>query len=174
MGIVNAPVFPDPVTAPPTTSLPSNATGMVAAWIGVGVLKLIVVRALRMGRERFMVRKDLWTSEDAASESKKAALRSISACVSGSVSSDEEEASDMWPSSEWASSSASSSSSPSSEVASRSSSESSSSSSLESPSESGSSDSSGSSASLFLLFACDDNFRLAMMSSTEMGSCWMS
>ena len=33
---MNAAVLPEPVTALPTMSLPSNATGMVADWIGVG------------------------------------------------------------------------------------------------------------------------------------------
>ena len=36
-----APVFPVPVCAVPKMSLPSNATGIALACIGVGVLKLI-------------------------------------------------------------------------------------------------------------------------------------
>jgi hypothetical protein len=59
IGMINAAVFPEPVTAPPTTSLPKSATGIVATWIGVGLLKPTVVRALRIGRDRFMVRKDV-------------------------------------------------------------------------------------------------------------------
>jgi len=89
--MVNAAVFPEPVTAPPTTSLPKSATGIVAACIGVGLMKPTVVRAFKIGRERFIVRNEEWTSVEAAFESKKAALRSISACVSGWVSSDENE-----------------------------------------------------------------------------------
>ena len=38
MGMVNAPVFPEPVSARPITSRPSNAEGMEAAWICVALV----------------------------------------------------------------------------------------------------------------------------------------
>ena len=41
-GIPKAAVFPVPVWAVPKISWPSKATGMASAWIGVGVLKLIL------------------------------------------------------------------------------------------------------------------------------------
>ena len=41
-GIPNAAVFPVPVWAVPRMSFPSSATGIASAWIGVGVLKLIL------------------------------------------------------------------------------------------------------------------------------------
>jgi hypothetical protein len=51
-GRVNAAVLPDPVTAEPTTSRPRRASGMQAAWMGVGVVYPRVEQALRSGRER--------------------------------------------------------------------------------------------------------------------------
>jgi hypothetical protein len=36
MGRRNAAVFPDPVLAVPTTSLPARMAGMASAWMGVG------------------------------------------------------------------------------------------------------------------------------------------
>ena len=41
----NANVLPEPVGALPHTSRPSRASGMVAAWIGVGVVMARVARA---------------------------------------------------------------------------------------------------------------------------------
>jgi hypothetical protein len=37
-GIMNAPVFPDPVLAMPIISLPERLTGIDTDWIGVGVV----------------------------------------------------------------------------------------------------------------------------------------
>jgi hypothetical protein len=86
-GMVKAAVLPEPVTAFPTTSLPNRATGIVAAWIGVGETNPRVVKAFWMGRDRFSVKKEVWLSWG-TSESKKAALRSFSACVSAPEPSD--------------------------------------------------------------------------------------
>jgi len=36
MGIAKAAVFPEPVSARPMMSRPAKASGMAAAWIGVG------------------------------------------------------------------------------------------------------------------------------------------
>ena len=47
-----------------------------------------------MGRERFMDKNEECTDTRVGSSAKKAALRAFSACVSGSVSSDEDAASD--------------------------------------------------------------------------------
>src|SRR5690349_11477703 len=52
MGTINAAVFPEPVTAPPTTSLPNNATGIVFAWIGVGCENPTDARPRWMGLDR--------------------------------------------------------------------------------------------------------------------------
>lgn len=94
MGMMNAAVFPDPVTAFPTTSLPNSATGIVAAWIGVGAWNPSEVIDLMIGLERFIERKDVCSSEipTSASDAKNAAFRSFSACVSSSESSEDEEA----------------------------------------------------------------------------------
>ena len=55
---MNAAVFPEPVTAFPTMSFPIRATGIVAAWIGVGIVKPSVAIAFSKGRERFIERKE--------------------------------------------------------------------------------------------------------------------
>ena len=52
MGIMKAPVFPDPVTAPPTTSFPIKAIGIALLWIGVGVVKPTDARPRRTGRDK--------------------------------------------------------------------------------------------------------------------------
>src|ERR1700753_1652212 len=58
MGMINAAVFPEPVCAPPTTSLPRRATGIVLAWIGVGAAKPIEDMPFRIGRDKENVWKD--------------------------------------------------------------------------------------------------------------------
>lgn len=50
--MMNAAVFPEPVTAPPTMSFPASATGIVLDWIGVGEVKPISAKPFKIGRER--------------------------------------------------------------------------------------------------------------------------
>jgi hypothetical protein len=110
--MINAAVFPEPVTAFPTISFPRRATGIVAAWIGVGIVKPKEVTALSRGRDKFMLRKDECCSDGAMSDAKYAVFLSFSACVS-SASESSEESSEGSPSSSSDCPSSSSSSSPS-------------------------------------------------------------
>eukprot|EP00553_Chaetoceros_curvisetus_P013723 CAMPEP_0204636716 /NCGR_PEP_ID=MMETSP0717-20131115/34678_1 /ASSEMBLY_ACC=CAM_ASM_000666 /TAXON_ID=230516 /ORGANISM="Chaetoceros curvisetus" /LENGTH=120 /DNA_ID=CAMNT_0051655849 /DNA_START=102 /DNA_END=460 /DNA_ORIENTATION=+ len=48
MGIVNAPVLPDPVSARPMMSLPSNACGSVSFWIRLACVQLSDDAALQI------------------------------------------------------------------------------------------------------------------------------
>ena len=58
MGMMKAAVLPEPVTAPPTRSLPRRAMGMVLSWIGVGVSKPTEARPRRIGLDRDIVWKE--------------------------------------------------------------------------------------------------------------------
>ena len=92
---MKAAVLPEPVTAPPTTSRPSNAIGMVFCWIGVGTVKDRDARPRRIGRERDMdwneVTEWLAVSDGAKKDSRRA-------CSSGSSLSSTDDASVAWSS----------------------------------------------------------------------------
>ena len=53
MGIANAAVLPDPVTAKPIISFPSRACGMASDWIGVGLVNFICWIASSKSGTRF-------------------------------------------------------------------------------------------------------------------------
>ena len=56
--MIKAAVLPEPVTAPPTRSLPRRAMGIVLSWIGVGVSKPTEARPRRMGLDSDIVWKE--------------------------------------------------------------------------------------------------------------------
>mmetsp|Transcript_17379 Transcript_17379/g.42518 ORF Transcript_17379/g.42518 Transcript_17379/m.42518 type:complete len:231 (+) Transcript_17379:31-723(+) len=50
IGSTNASVFPDPVSATATTSLPARSTGQVWAWMGIGALNSLTAGLRAFGR----------------------------------------------------------------------------------------------------------------------------
>lgn len=63
MGIINAAVLPDPVTADPRTSKPCSAIGMALRWMGVGLVKFIAWIARKSGRDKLRFKKEVVVSD---------------------------------------------------------------------------------------------------------------